>query len=91
MVASVSPPPWWNEKEMIAAITAEPAWLKDTRVWLDMGTAEDNPTTDGRVGKNLAATGELAAFVDSLISRTDGFITMKSKGRITASRPGASG
>jgi predicted alpha/beta superfamily hydrolase len=66
LVASVSPSLWWNEKEMIRAITADPAWLKNTRVWLDMGTAEDNPTTDGSVGKNLAATRELAAFVNSV-------------------------
>ena len=37
---AMSPSLWWNAREPLHKIDADPSWLKRTRLWLDIGTAE---------------------------------------------------
>lgn len=56
LCGAVSPSLWWNEREMVQRVRRDPAWTRNCRVWLDMGTSE------GEEGarRNIAETRELA-------------------------------
>lgn len=38
---AVSPSLWWDQGQYLKQLTADTAWARDTRVWIDMGTAEN--------------------------------------------------
>ena len=55
LCCAMSPSVWWNNQALLTDLAADPAWLKQTRFWIDTGTAEGNES-----GKQLASVRALA-------------------------------
>jgi predicted alpha/beta superfamily hydrolase len=40
LCGAVSPAAWWNDGELLKRFDCDAAWMKQTRFWIDVGTAE---------------------------------------------------
>ena len=60
-VAAVSPSLWWDHEATLSALAVDPSPLVGTRVWLDVGTAEE-PGADGAA--DVERVRRLAAALD---------------------------
>jgi predicted alpha/beta superfamily hydrolase len=40
LCGAISPAAWWNDGELLKRFDRDPAWMKQTRFWIDVGTAE---------------------------------------------------
>ena len=59
MVGAMSPSLWWDGRRMIRDVEADAEWLKNARVWIDMGTAEGSAANAGRYVEDAKRFAEL--------------------------------
>jgi predicted alpha/beta superfamily hydrolase len=62
-VVAMSPALWWADEQLTREIEADPAGLKGTRIWLDIGTPEAMGSAGG-AERFVAATRRLAAALE---------------------------
>jgi predicted alpha/beta superfamily hydrolase len=63
LCGAVSPSLWWDRQGFFTTLKTRPAWLKSTRIWLDMGGREG--ATAEACEANVARARKLAAILEN--------------------------
>lgn len=86
--AVISPALFWDDRRIIIDVEARPAWLRDLRIWLDMGTREG--ATLATFSTAIADTRRLAsAFESAGLVRDRDFAYLEAEGAVHNEGPWA--